>query len=290
MASLLVSLSAAKSDSARITQLVNEVSLQPQHGAARTASINEPIADGTLFRTRSDSRLELTFASGSFARLGPVTTVRSDDEHELHLTSGALFLHAAKSAGETRVTSPLVTATTNGATFVFETYKFPTESSDEAAVDHAARYRLSVFEGTVRVTPTSGKGDPIIVEAKQALIGSVDHPLGEILNFDRAAWLQTNVLITGFAPLKSDLLASLGATSNSAVLAALFRPVTAATGIAPLDIGTVNPNNLSAGDNEVSPNEQRLTICHNGQTLTLPVAAAQAHLRNHPRDHAGACH
>lgn len=54
-------------------------------------------------------------------------------------------------------------------------------------------------------------------------------------------------------------------------------------------LGTINPGNFSGQGNVVSPGQERVTICHNGQTLTLPRPAADAHLRNHPNDTIGPC-
>ena len=53
--------------------------------------------------------------------------------------------------------------------------------------------------------------------------------------------------------------------------------------------GTINPANVSARGNQVSPQQDRQTICHNGRTMTLPRPAAEAHLRNHSGDRPGPC-
>lgn len=54
-------------------------------------------------------------------------------------------------------------------------------------------------------------------------------------------------------------------------------------------IGTINPANSSGGNNEQSGNQERTTICHNGNTLTLPRSSAEAHLSNHRNDYLGPC-
>lgn len=54
-------------------------------------------------------------------------------------------------------------------------------------------------------------------------------------------------------------------------------------------IGTINPANSSGANNEQSGNQERITICHNGNTLTLPRPAAEAHLSNHRNDYLGPC-
>ncbi len=71
---------------------------------------------------------------------------------------------------------------------------------------------------------------------------------------------------------------------------ASFRPPGIDAGnINSTSLGTINPGNLGAQGNIQSPGQERFTICHNGNTLTLPRPAAEAHLRNHPTDTLGPC-
>jgi hypothetical protein len=47
-------------------------------------------------------------------------------------------------------------------------------------------------------------------------------------------------------------------------------------------------DSVNAANDQYCP--PRVTICHNGkETLTLPITAAEAHLRNHRDDHPGPC-
>jgi hypothetical protein len=69
-------------------------------------------------------------------------------------------------------------------------------------------------------------------------------------------------------------------------------PVTALKNIG----GFANAKSKSDDNSARAQYQQKQTICHRppgnpskGQTLTLPPSAAQAHLRNHPFDHAGPC-
>ena len=54
-------------------------------------------------------------------------------------------------------------------------------------------------------------------------------------------------------------------------------------------LGSINPGNISSQGNVQSGNQDRVTICHNGNTLNLPRPAAEAHIRNHPGDSLGPC-
>ena len=71
---------------------------------------------------------------------------------------------------------------------------------------------------------------------------------------------------------------------------AFFRPAGVDAGnINSASLGTINPGNFSGQGNVQSGNQERVTICHNGETLTLPRPAAEAHIRNHSGDRLGPC-
>ena len=58
----------ADSREARVTQIVHDVRVLPSRAAARPASINESVRQGTGVRTGGDSRAELTFNDQSLTR------------------------------------------------------------------------------------------------------------------------------------------------------------------------------------------------------------------------------
>ncbi|HMJ05772.1 MAG TPA: hypothetical protein VK474_05905 [Chthoniobacterales bacterium] len=84
------------------------------------------------------------------------------------------------------------------------------------------------------------------------------------------------------------ILAAAGLHDGDAT-AFLRRPGVDAGNINSSSLGTINPGNISGQGNVQSGNQERVTICHNGNTLTLPRPAADAHLRNHPTDTVGPC-
>ncbi len=63
------------------------------------------------------------------------------------------------------------------------------------------------------------------------------------------------------------------------------QPVT--TGGVSASVATFSSTSQSAAVEEYTP--PRTTICHNGNTLTLPIATATSHLLNHPGDFLGPC-
>ena len=94
-----------------------------------------------------------------------------------------------------------------------------------------------------------------------------------------------------FAPdARECIIAATGASLGGDSQYASFRPPGVDAGnINSSAIGTINPGNIGAQANAQSGNQERVTICHNGNTLTLPRPAADAHLRNHSSDTVGPC-
>jgi hypothetical protein len=290
IAAAVANSSAAPPDAARITQLANDVKLLPSHTSAKAAAVNESVPEGAVLRTGADSRVELTFADGMLARVAPNSTFRFAEARAFEVGAGAVLVHAPKGSGTMRIETDDVSISTTGATLAVETLK--TDKHDDAA-DHTTttHYRVSVLDGEVALHSSRRAGDAVTVTARHAAITSSDATAAKIVKFDVAEWMQRNPLLTDFRPLPAALLALIGTPASSGTFAALFRKggVDADT-LGASGFGTINPTNLSGGGgNEVSPSEQRMTICHSAQTLTLPRDAAERHLRNHGDDSAGAC-
>src|SRR5262245_57132842 len=73
---------------ARVTQVVQDVKVVPSGAAARSATVNETVTQGSAVQTGTQSRSELTFQDKTITRLGENTifTVRSE-EHTSELQS-----------------------------------------------------------------------------------------------------------------------------------------------------------------------------------------------------------
>jgi hypothetical protein len=115
---------AADKQDARVTQIVHDVRVLPSHAAARPASLNETVRQGTGVRTGSESRAELTFGDLSLTRLG-ANTVFSFDQgaRDLNLTSGAVLICVPPEAGSVRLSTPAVSAAISGGVAMAETHK-----------------------------------------------------------------------------------------------------------------------------------------------------------------------
>lgn len=270
----------AESASARVTHLLNRAEVQSAGGKMHLASQNDVLTNDSSLRTESDSALELTFDDGTFARLSRNTDVQMLSATHFTLHGGAMLLHVPQHPTSSEIQTSLISASTSGGTFALETLQ---------TKNAGLRCRITVLEGAVRVCRSNAPDECTTVEAKHAFFASADQPLGASVKIDIGAWLANNTLITSFPPLKPALLAAIGAAPHANMtLAAIFGGTGTEFSFSNA-LGTINPANIAAGGNEVSPSEQRLTICHKAQTLTLPINAAEEHLRKHSGDSAGAC-
>lgn len=115
---------AAEKRDARVTQIVHDVRVLPSKAAARPATMNETVSQGTGVRTGSDSRAELTFSDLSLTRLG-ANTVFSFDQgaRNVNLSSGAILICVPPEAGSVRISAPAVSAAISGGIAMAEAHK-----------------------------------------------------------------------------------------------------------------------------------------------------------------------
>jgi ferric-dicitrate binding protein FerR (iron transport regulator) len=182
----------AETASARLTQLVREVSLLLPDAPARHAELNESVAETTGIKTGGDSRAELTFADQTITRLGANTLYSFKNAgRRVDLNTGSTLLRVPKDSRGAAIYSSAVTVAIAGTTVIFE------EIRGGAA-------RLTVLEGTARLSLVRARGQERAVAAGQSLevpAGAVRLP--EPKQIDLAALMKTSPLIVGFRPLPS---------------------------------------------------------------------------------------
>ncbi|MDB6148158.1 MAG: hypothetical protein JWO45_1822 [Spartobacteria bacterium] len=109
---------------ARVTQVVHDVKLLTSQSAARPASVNETVREGTAVRTGGDSRAELTFNDQSLTRLGANTVFSfGAGGRDFNLTSGAILVAVPSQAGPARIKTAAVTAAISGGVAMAEFHK-----------------------------------------------------------------------------------------------------------------------------------------------------------------------
>lgn len=176
---------------ARVTQIVRDVKILPTDAAARTAVVNDRVADDTGVRTGGDSRSELTFVDLTITRLGSNTIFSFNKAgRNAQVDSGSILLRVPKDSGGGRIKTSAVTVAVTGTTVILESVR--------------GRNKLYVLEGGAKVSLVKYPKQFQNVRAAQM----VDVPPGATTvplptNIDLNDLMRNHPLITGFPPLPS---------------------------------------------------------------------------------------
>jgi len=101
----------------RVTQVVQDVKVVPSGAAARPATLNETVHQGSAVQTGTQSRSELTFQDQTITRLGEKTIFTvGQGARTVELGSGQFLLYVPKKAGGAKVKMGSVTAAITGTT------------------------------------------------------------------------------------------------------------------------------------------------------------------------------
>src|SRR5437879_12094703 len=85
---------------ARVTEVIHDVRLLAGQTAARPATVNDTVHEGTAVRTGTDSRAELTFLDQTLTRLGANTVFSFGAAARTHdLGSGAISISPPTETG-----------------------------------------------------------------------------------------------------------------------------------------------------------------------------------------------
>jgi hypothetical protein len=180
---------ATQEQEARITGIVHDVRLRTVDGATHAASANESVREGMTVRTGTASRVEITFADQTIARLGANSVFDFKDTRNLELKDGTMLLQAPRNAKGAKIHAAGFVAALTGTTTVLESY--PTH------------YKVLVLEGTGRLYRPNHLGDSILVEAGQMVFGQPNSALSDPVDFDIGRFLKTCRFIVDFKPLRS---------------------------------------------------------------------------------------
>ena len=99
---------------ARVTQVIQDVKVMPSGAAARPATVNETVHQGSAVQTGVKSRSELTFQDQSITRLGEQTIFNVGGSRTIQLGSGQFLLYVPKNSGGAKVKMGSVTAAITG--------------------------------------------------------------------------------------------------------------------------------------------------------------------------------
>jgi FecR protein len=108
----------------RVTQVVQDVKVVPSGAAARPATVNETVHQGSAVQTGTQSRSELTFQDQTITRLGENTIFTvGQGARTIELGSGQFLLYVPKKAGGAKVKMGSVTAAITGTTVLGHVYE-----------------------------------------------------------------------------------------------------------------------------------------------------------------------
>jgi hypothetical protein len=108
---------AAELEEAQVTQVVQDVKVLPSNAAARPASVNETVKQGTAVQTGAQSRSELTFKDKTITRLGEKSVFNvGQGARTIEMGSGQFLLYVPKKAGGAKIKMGAVTAAITGTT------------------------------------------------------------------------------------------------------------------------------------------------------------------------------
>ena len=161
----------------RVTQVVQDVKVVPSGAAARPATVNETVHQGSAVQTGTQSRSELTFQDQTITRLGEKTIFTvGQGARTVELGSGQFLLYVPKKAGGAKVKMGSVTAAITGTTVLGNVH--PDGIVEFTVLEGSACMHLDKYGQTMyvaagqRVTydPTTGRfGNPVDVDIQQQL-------------------------------------------------------------------------------------------------------------------------
>lgn len=156
-----------------ITAITGDVTVQSKGEAEHKAAKSETLRRDDVVKTKGNSKVDLLFTTGKAARLKDNSTLRVDSDPgvaapKVHLTKGAVLAKIAKAGSEVpkgtnifTVSTPQAVAGVRGTAFSVELYTTMGPDGPKLGT------RVSVLEGTVKVTATSSSLDAGVVDGKK---------------------------------------------------------------------------------------------------------------------------
>jgi hypothetical protein len=181
---------AAELEEAQVTQVVQDVKVVPSNAAARPASVNETLRQGSAVHTGVQSRSELTFKDKTITRLGEKTIFSvGQGARTIEMGGGQFLLYVPKKAGGAQIKMGPVTAAITGTTVL-------------GTVDPSGIVEFTVLEGSACVS-YGPMGQTLFVQAGQMVVYD---PISMSLENPHEVDLQQQLsspLVTGFRQLPS---------------------------------------------------------------------------------------
>ncbi len=143
---------------ARITKIVNEVSVVDSSSQPRRAELQDVIKDQIGLKTGIKSRSELLFEDQTLTRIGPESYFSfKSGTRDMTLEQGTMLLQVPKGLGGARIRTAAITAAVTGTTILLE---------------HRPKQNIKVLvlEGSLRLSANGTFGDSVLLEAGKMVI------------------------------------------------------------------------------------------------------------------------
>ena len=143
---------------AKVTKIINQVSVVDPKNGARAAMLSEVIRDDLGLQTGVKSRSELLFQDHTLTRIGPETFFSfKTGTRDMTLEQGTMLLQVPKGLGGAKIHTAAVTAAITGTTILME---------------HLPRRHIKVLvlEGHLRLSRNGSIGDSLLLRAGKMVI------------------------------------------------------------------------------------------------------------------------
>ena len=173
-------------NSARVTQVIQDVKLLPSNATPKPAALNDDVREGTAVRTGQDSRTELTFEDKTLTRLGANSVFSfNTGTRTFDLGQGAVLMQVPPNGPAVKVKTAAVTAAITGGTALF---------------GNGPPAKFMVLEGTGTFYPTGHPEEAITLHPGEMLTWADGHLIGPT-TFDVKTVMETSELIVDFPDL-----------------------------------------------------------------------------------------
>ena len=153
---IAATLSAGPLTQAKVTKIINDVSLIEGSGAGRKAQLQDVIQGQTALKTGIKSRSELLFQDNTLTRVGPETYFSfKSGTRDLTLGQGTMLLQVPPGLGGAKIRAAGITAGITGTTIMME--HRPNRS-----------LKVLVLEGSLRLS--SAGGNSVVVDAGRMVL------------------------------------------------------------------------------------------------------------------------
>ena len=143
---------------AKVTKIINDVSVVEPSSGARKAELQEVIKGQTGLKTGIKSRSELMFQDNTLTRIGPESYFSfKPGTRDMTLQEGTMLLQVPKGLGGAKIRTAAVTAAITGTTIMLE-YR-PNRN-----------IKVLVLEGSLRLSSNGSLGDSVVLTAGKMVI------------------------------------------------------------------------------------------------------------------------